>query len=145
MTNIQAETSQAVPWYFWAVGVIAILWNGYGTFLWGGATFMPETALEGFPQNYQDYALGLPIWSTITWGLGVLGGVIGSVLLLVRSPLAVPVFALSLIGAVTNSMVYFTNPPPEGFFNPVLTIFIIGFAVFLLWFAHFMKRRGVLG
>jgi len=41
-------------------------------------------------------------------------------------------------------MVYLTNPPPDGFFNPPLTLFIIGFALFLFWFAHFMKRRGVL-
>ena len=42
------------------------------------------------------------------------------------------------------AMVYFTNPPPDGFFNLPLTLFIIGFALFLFWFALFIKRRGVL-
>ncbi len=73
-----------------------------------------------------------------------LSGVAGSVLLLMRNRLAVPAFALSLFGAASNTMVYFTNPPPDGFFNLPLTLFIIGFAIFLLWFAHLMKRRGVL-
>lgn len=72
-------------------------------------------------------------------------GFAGSVLLLMRNRLAVPAFALSLFGAASNTMVYFTNPPPDGFFNLPLTLFIIGFAIFLLWFTHLMKRRGVIG
>jgi len=96
------------------------------------------------PATHREYVSGLPIWSTITWGLGVLGGLVGSILLLLRHRLAVPAFALSLFGAVANTMVYLTNPPPEGFFNLPLTLFIIGFALFLFWFARFMKRRAVL-
>jgi hypothetical protein len=75
----------------------------------------------------------------------VLGGVAGSILLLIRNQLAVPAFALSFFGAAANTMVYFTNPPPDGFFNLPLQAFINGFAVFLLWFAHLTKRRGLLG
>ena len=135
---------RAAPWYLWAVGGLAVLWNGIGTFLWGGTSFMPDTFLDGLPAAHREYVSGLPVWSTLTWGLGVLGGVAGSILLLLRSRLAVPAFALSLFGAAANQLVYFTNPPPAGFFDLPLTLFIIGFAVFLLWFAQIMKRRGVL-
>ncbi len=144
MTDNQSGPGHAVPRYLWAVGGLAIAWNGFGTVLWGGTTFMPDTFLDGFPAAHRDYVSGLPSWSTLTWGLGVLGGVAASILLLLRNRLAVPAFALSLFGAAANTMVYFTNPPPEGFFNLPLTLFIIGFALFLLWFAHLMKRRGVL-
>jgi hypothetical protein len=68
----------------------------------------------------------------------------GSILLLLRNGRAVQALAVSLFGAVVNSMVYVTNPPPAGFFNPGLTGFIIGFALFLFWFAGFCKRRGVI-
>ena len=124
------------PWYFWAVAVLALLWNGLGIVLWGGTTFAPNTFLEGMPQAHRDYVGGLPLWSTFTWGLGVIGGTAGSLLLLLRNRLAIPVFTASLFGAVTNSLVYVTNPPPPGFFNLGLTLFIIGFALFLLWFAR---------
>ncbi len=144
MTENQTGPGHAVPWYLWAVIGLAILWNGFGTVLWGGTSFMPDTFLDGVPAVQRDYVSGLPSWSTLTWGLGVLSGVAGSVLLLMRNRLAVPAFALSLFGAASNTMVYFTNPPPDGFFNLPLTLFIIGFAIFLLWFAHLMKRRGVL-
>jgi hypothetical protein len=136
------QKGSLTPWYLWAVGGLAILWNGLGTVLWGGTTFMPDTFLDGMPAAHRAYVSSLPSWSALTWGLGVLGGVAGSILLLLRNRLAVPVFALSLCGAVVNMMVYVTNPPPDGFFNLPLTLFIIGFALFLLWFAHSMKRRG---
>ena len=144
MPDDQTGQGRAAPWYLWAVGVLALLWNGFGAVLWGGTTFMPDTFLDGMPAPHREYVSGLPIWSTLTWGLGVLGGVAGSILLLLRNRLAVPAFALSLFGAVANTMVYVTDPPPDGFFNLPLTLFIIGFALFLFWFAHFMKRRGVL-
>jgi hypothetical protein len=144
MPEKRTGRDRAAPWHLWAVGALAILWNGFGTFLWAGSSFMPETFLEGLTTAHREYVNGLPFWSTITWGLGVVGGLAGSVLLLMRSRLAVPAFALSLFGAVTNTMVYLTNPPPLGFFNLPLTLFIIGFALIQLWFAHSMKRRGVI-
>ncbi len=140
MTDNQTGQT-AAPWSLWAVGGLAILWNGYGSVLWGGVSFMPDAFLDGLPAAHRDYASSLPIWSTLSWGLGVLGGSAGSILLLLRNRLAALAFALSLFGAIANTMVYFTNPPPDGFFNLPLQLFIIGFAVFLLWFAHLMKRR----
>ena len=144
MSDDRTGQGRAVPLYLWAVGGLALLWNGFGTILWGGTTFMPDNFLDGLPAAHRDYVSGLPFWSTLTWGLGVLAGVAGSIQLLLRSRLAVPAFALSLLGAVANMTVYLTNPPPDGFFNPLLTLLIIGFALFQLWFAHLMRRRGVL-
>jgi hypothetical protein len=136
MPHERKAQAAATPWYLWVIGGIALAWNCMGTYLWGGTTFMPDTFLNELSRDHRDYVSSLPFWSTLTWGLGVVGGVVGSVLLLLRHRLAVHAFALSLAGAVANTMVYITHPPPVGFFNPPLTIFIIGFAVFLLWFAR---------
>ncbi|HEY5809141.1 MAG TPA: hypothetical protein VIT67_14300 [Povalibacter sp.] len=144
MSDEKNAQDAATPWHLWVVGGLALAWNGMGTYLWGGTTFMPDKFLAELSAAHRDYVSSLPIWSTFTWGLGVVGGVVGSVLLLLRHRLAVHAFALSLAGAVTNTMVYVTNPPPGGFFNLPLTIFIIGFAIFLLWFAHFSRRRDAL-
>jgi hypothetical protein len=137
----QAGRGRVAPWYLWLVGGLAILWNGFGTVLWAGTTFMPGLFLEGLPAVHREYVSGLPLWSTLTWGLGVVGGVVGSILLVLRKRLAVPAFTLSLFGAVGNTMVYATNPAPPGFFNLPLTLLIIGSALFLLWFAWFMSRH----
>lgn len=145
MPEYQFMQRRTAPWALWAVGVVAILWNGMGTFLWAGTTFIPETALADLPSAHRDYVNSLPFWSTITWGLGVLGGLWGAILLLLRNRLALPAFALSLLGALSNQLVYVANPPPPGFFNTPLTAFIIGFALFQSWFATTMQRRGELG
>lgn len=144
MSDSQSARGGAAPWHLWVVGVVALLWNASGVFLWGGSTFAADTFLEGMSAAHRDYVNGLPSWSTVTWGLGVIGGLVGAILLLLRSRFAVPAFAASLFGAIANTMVYITNPPPEGFFNLPLTLFIIGFALFQLWFANSMQRRGVL-
>jgi hypothetical protein len=144
MPSNQFRQRPIAPWYLWAIGLLALLWNGFGVILWAGTSFMPDTFLKDLPVAHREYVSGLPLWSTITWGLGVLGGTVGAILLLLRHPLAVPAFGLSLVGAVTNTMVYVTNPPPDGFFNLSLTVFIIGVAVVQLWFARRMKQRVVL-
>lgn len=142
MTEMQGRAG--APWYFWVVVAVSLLWNGLGVVLWSGTSLAPDTFLQGTPEAQRAYVSGLPWWSTVTWGLGVVGGLAGTVLLLLRQRRAGPVFGASLFGAVTNTMVYLTNPPPAGFFNPGLTAFIIGFALFLFWFAGFCKQRGIL-
>ncbi|MBB6091317.1 hypothetical protein HNQ60_000163 [Povalibacter uvarum] len=144
MSDNQSARSGSAPWHLWVVGVMALLWNASGVFLWAGSTFAADAFLEGMPAAHRDYVSSLPFWSTLTWGLGVVGGLVGAILLLLRSRFAVPAFAASLFGAIANTMVYITNPPPEGFFNLPLTLFIVGFALFQLWFASSMQRRGVL-
>jgi hypothetical protein len=144
MSDTHVAQGRVTPWSLWAVDALALLWNGLGTILWAGTSFMPDAFLDGLPAAHRAYVDSLPAWSTLTWGLGVIGGLVGSILLLLRSRLAVPAFAVSLVGAVSNQLVYCTNPPPDGFFNLPLTLFIVAFALFLLWFAQAMKRRGVL-
>ena len=144
MDEYTTEAKSSTGWGFWIIGGLALVWNGIGTVLWGGTSFMPETFLEGQPAAYIDYVSNLPGWVGWSWGLGVVGGVAGSLFLLLRNKLAVPLFALSLLGAVVNQAAYFTNPPPDGFLNMPLVVFIIVCAIFLLWFSISMKRRGVL-
>lgn len=136
MTDIRPS---AAPWHLWVVGILALLWNAFGTFAWAGTTFMAEQMLATLPDAQRDYVLSLPVWSSAAWALGVLGGLLGAALLLLRSRHAVTAFAASLLGALVNQLVYVTNPSPAGFFNLPLTAFIIFFAVFELWYAQSVR------
>ena len=144
VTDGQVDSRGNRPWLLWVVGTVSLLWNGLGTILWSGTSFMPDTFLDGQPIAYQEYVSTLPVWTVVSWGLGVVAGLAGSVLLLVRQKTAISVFGLSLFGAAVNQAAYITNPPPADFVNLPLVVFIIGFAAFMLVFAWLMERRAII-
>jgi len=66
MRENQSMQRRVAPWSLWAAGALSLLWNGMGTFLWGGTTFSPETFLADMPVAHREYVSSLPVWSTIT-------------------------------------------------------------------------------
>ncbi|MFL6763486.1 MAG: hypothetical protein ACJ8FB_13135, partial [Sphingomicrobium sp.] len=89
---------------------------------------------------------GFPIWAQIGWALGVWMGLLGSVLLLLRSRWAVWSYGLSLIGAILGLGYQLANPMPgvEGFMATGMPIVIIAVAAFLLWYAWSAQKKGIL-
>ena len=140
------------PVHLWIVGLLSLLWNAMGCTDY----YMIRTRnIEWISQtpNIEPQAMlawvdSLPIWAQFGWGLGVWMGLAGSILLLLRRSLAVPAYALSLVGAVAGLL----NPlvgsaPPEsltqGFMGYMpIVIFVIAGA--LLYYSHRQKRAGVL-
>ena len=106
MTDTTSMTTRT-PWHLWVVGVIAVLWNAYGGYdytmsMTQGATYM---AASGMTPDQIAYYDTMPVWMTAVWAIGVWGGVLGSLLLLMRNKLAFPVFAVSF-GAFLLSLLY---------------------------------------
>lgn len=138
------------PWHLWAVGVLSLLWNGFGAFdfvqtVARGEAYMREA---GFGDEMIAYYNALPSWMYAPWVLGVWGAVIGSVLLLARRRWTVHAFGLSLLGAVV-SLIYskLIDPPPlstEMAMMAWMPFVIVGIALFLFWYAWAMAKRGVL-
>lgn len=108
MVSIMSDTrSGRAPWHLWVVGVIAVLWNAYGGYdyimsMTQGATYM---ATAGMTPEQIAYYQAMPGWMTAVWATGVWGGVLGSLLLLLRKKLAFPVFAVSF-AAFLLSLLY---------------------------------------
>ena len=142
------------PLHLWIVGILALLWNA-----WGGydyvMTRMRDTEyltsmMPGVdPNALLAYVDAYPIYAQIGWGLGVWGGVLGSILLLMRSRDAVWAFAASLLGmALSFGYMYLLAGPMPGqedagimAYFP-LVIVIVGIA--LLLYARAQHRNGVL-
>lgn len=142
------ETRQT-PWHLWAVGLVSLLWNAFGAYDYAMTNLGDQAYLEGmgYPPEGVAYLEAFPIWAHAGWAFGVWGAVVGSVLLLVRSRLAVAAFVVSIIGiSATTLYEAGADMPPElaelqpGWF-PVL---LWGIAIFLLVYAIAMHRRGVL-
>ena len=106
-----------------------------------------EAYMSGFTPEQLEYFYGFPLWVNIVWGVATIGSVVGSVLLLLRSRLAVPVFAISLLAMVTTAIYNYglTNGVEiTGTFGAIFTVIIFVIAALLLFYAVTMKKAAVL-
>jgi hypothetical protein len=146
-------TAARTPLHLWVVGLVALLWNCIGAFDYLMTRFrnvdyfkamMPDTD----PQAVLAWVDAFPLWAQFGWGLGVWGGLLGSVLLLARSRWAVPVFAASLVGAILGLGYQIALAPPmpgmDGPGGKIMPVVIILVALALLLYARSMRARGVL-
>jgi hypothetical protein len=146
-------TGARAPISLWIVGLLATLWNGFGCYDYVMTRLRNADYVTSMMPGTDAGAVfawvdSFPIYAQVAWPLGVWGGLAGSILLLVRSRFAVQAFALSLVGAVVG-MGYqlFLAPPmpgPENAMTKIMPWVILAVAVFLLWFASAMRKKGVL-
>lgn len=146
------QTTRA-PTHLWIVGVPALLWNCIGPIDYTMTRMRNTDYLEKMmptvdPNVMLAWVDGFPLYAQFGWGLGVWGGLIGSILLLLRSRWAVIAFGLSLIGAILGLGYQIVAAPPlpgaEGVMFDVMPYIIILVAVALLYYAHRQKQAGVL-
>ena len=146
----ETSMTKSTPWHLWVVGVVSLLWNAFGGYDFIMSATQGETywRASGMSQAMIDYYGAMPAWMYVPWVLGVWGAVAGSILLLMRSRWAVPVFALSLLGAVMGLGYQIVAAPPlagaEGLGGNVMPFVIIFVALALFLYARAMQRRGVL-
>lgn len=101
MTDMTVKT----PWHLWAVGAVALLWNGYGGYDYVMTQTNNAAYLAQFTAEQRAYFDNFPMWMEAVWAIGVWGAVLGSVLLLLRSKWALQAFLASLI-AFAVSVIY---------------------------------------
>jgi hypothetical protein len=85
-----------------AAALGGIAWNLFGAVQFAGsATATPESLVaSGLTAQQAAVMSGYPFWMTLCFGVGVFGGLMGSVLLLLRHRLATPVLGTSLAAYV---------------------------------------------
>jgi uncharacterized membrane protein YphA (DoxX/SURF4 family) len=91
------------------VGIVSLLWNAFGGYDYTMSQLRDPAYLEqtmgpfGVSVEQANAWLdGFPVWATALWAIGVWGSVLGSILLLIRSRLAVWAFVASFVGAAIN-------------------------------------------
>jgi hypothetical protein len=132
------------PWHLWAVGLVGLLWNGFGAYDYlmtqtRGDAYLREMGMTD-PQI--TYFQAMPAWMDAVWAIGVWGALLGTVLLLTRSRWAAPVFALSLAAFVMSLIyAYLLSNGSEvmgstaAIMNLVVLAGVIFFAVYSWWAA----------
>jgi hypothetical protein len=90
----------AVGPVFWIVGIVALVWNGLSCV--NLFQQMSSAGLATLPADYQAYIGSRPLWALLAFVVSAIGGILGAVLLLLRSRQAVPAFAVSCLGGVVS-------------------------------------------
>ena len=135
------------PKHFWFVGAVATLWNMMGPYDYLMTQTRNAAYMAKFDQAQLDYFYGFPVWVESCWAIAVWGGLLGSILLLMKKGLAVPVFLVSLVAMVCTAVYNFglsDGMTVMGTSGLLFTIVIFLICLGLWLYSRSMKGRGVL-
>lgn len=147
MEQSTAAEAGRTPWHLWVVAGLGVLWNLVGAFDYVMTQTRNEAYMGQFTPEQLEYFYGFPAWVVALWALAVWGGLLGTILLLLRKRLAVPVLLISFLAMIATSLHNFVLS------NGLEVIGGVGLAfsglIFLialgLWlYGRAMARRGVL-
>ena len=137
------------PWHLWVVGVLSLLWNAMGALDFTMTQMRNGAYLKALTPAQLEYVYGFPLWAVVAWGVATWGSVVGSVLLLARRKLTVPVNLTVLIAMIpTFTYNYILSDGLKimggGIGSLTFTATIVLIGVLLLIYARVMRKRGVL-
>ena len=136
------------PWHLWVVGVVALLWNGFGCTDFTMTQTRGDAWLTsmGMTEPQLAYFHAMPAWTHVAWGVGVWGGLLGAILLLLRRKWATPVFVASFLGWLAGAIYAFgLSDGLEAMGSAWPMQIVIGAAcVFFVWYAWTLGKKGVL-
>lgn len=141
MTHPKSDIS--APWHMWVLGVLLLLWNGLATFDYIMTVMRFEPYLANYPEDALAYFYNAPLWMYLIWGLSMIGGLVGTILLLMRRRAAVRVYAIAWLCSVIAVVYSAVNPVPGGG-NILFAAAIIIAALLILFYFYWMQRRGIL-
>ena len=136
---------QAVPMSFRVVAVLAVLWNLFGLFSFHYHFTATPEAIAGWPEAQQRIFEAMPRWIFVPFAIATVGGVLGSLGLLLRRRWAEPVLLLSLLGIVVQFAAQYATTPAwalTGAGGVLLPLVIAAVGSFLWWYARKAAARG---
>ena len=139
--------SGKVPASVWIVGGLAAVWNLLGVAAFAMQLAMPAEALQAMPPEQRAIYEATPGWIYLFYGVATIGGVLGSLGLLLRRRWAVPVYLVALIGLVLQVLASYAVTPAwsvGGAASLGFPVLLVAVAVALWLFARRMAARGVL-
>lgn len=104
MSTAAPATRPRTPWHLWVVGVLALLWNCMGAFDYLMTETKNPAYLAKFTPAQLEYFYGFPAWVISAWAIAVWGGVLGSLLLLLRRAAAYGVFVVSFVCLIVTML-----------------------------------------
>lgn len=135
----------AVPAWYWAVAVLALLWELGGCYAYLTQVSMKPTAMAALDPAERSLWTSMPAWIWAAYAVAVWVGLTGAIALLMRQRWASQAFIVSLVAIVVQfGWVFLVTPilsvkgPSSAAFPAV--IFLVG--LFLVWFSTWATKRG---
>ncbi|HEY9090372.1 hypothetical protein [Parasphingorhabdus sp.] len=135
------------PVWFWIIAILALLWNGLGLAAYVADITMSADDYAQLTLEQQKLYANRPYWASAAFAVAVIAGFLGSVMLLLRKPIAVRLFLLSLIAVLIQFGSYFILDGYMDYLNQTgwimpITIPVVSLAFFL--FARWAEKDSLL-
>ncbi len=148
MSELAAAEDPRPSWHFWAIAVVALIWNAFGALDYVMTQTRNEAYMAQFTPEQLEYFYGFPTWAVAAWAIAVWASVLGAILLLLRKRAAVWLFATSLVCIFITSVYNFILSDGlelmGGAAGLAISLAVIVIAILLLAYARAMSARGVL-
>lgn len=140
---------QRPPQWFRFVAILLLLWGAMGCYACIQQFRLGAEAMGPATDYDRSLFASLPAWYNWCYALAVGAGFAGAVALTMRSALTRALFVVSLIAVVIQFGYLFAITDIATTKGAVATlafpVFIVGVAVFQIWFAGYAIRRGWIG
>ncbi len=139
-------TATRTPWHLWLVGLLGLFWNGFGVYDY----IMSKTAGEPYLRSMgmtdaQIAFMGtMPAWSIAVWATGVFSALAGTLLLLMRNRLAVPVLALSLAAYLLSLVYTYLLSDGGKLVGGAMSFVVLAGCIFFFVYARWAAKAGIL-
>jgi len=134
---------------YWVIAGALLVWNVIGLmFYYQQSTLTPDIMMDlGLTPQQMAHITNTPAWGHSGYAFAVNAGVLGAILLLLRKAWALPLFVISLVGALVQDLDAFVLRDAIAAWGPggiAIPLAVIIVCVFEIWYSRAMKAKGVL-
>ena len=133
---------------FWIVGLIALIWNGWGCFMYIAQAYDMEMATADLNTEQIAFLDAMPAWYTALFAIAVFTGFIGALMLLMKKGIATKLFLVSFVCATINQVYWLFGTDASTVFADhqpyIMPVLIVIIGIFLIWYSKDQKAKGVL-
>ena len=132
---------------YYVIAGIFLTWNLIGVALYyQHMSATPDVMLDaGYTAAQIDWIQATPVWANVAYTLGVFGGLLASLLLLMRKKLAILLFMVSLVGIILQDIESFILRSPGDIWGQIayfIPTFVLIAALVEIWFARRCDGKG---
>ena len=132
---------------FWIIAGAMLVWNVIGLlFYYQQSTLTPEKMMEaGLTAQQIAHITNTPAWAHSGYAIAVNAGVLGAIFLLLRKAWALPMFVVSLAGALVQDLdAFILRDAMEAWGSGAfyLPLFVIVVCAVEIWYSRAAKAKG---